>query len=145
MKRSSSFARFAVCTAIILFVMNRTQAQEAPPAAAPQGQSQTPAAAQSQKDTKKTDDDEDFFAPQPAPALPPGMTGSDPNDPRAKLSPGLYDAGEASMGMEHLLLLKKPDAFQLGTTDPNDPKVEKIVGQLGLGNNKKIPKPAHLL
>jgi hypothetical protein len=49
------------------------------------------------------------------------------------------------MGIEHLVLLKKPDAFQLGATDPDDPRVEKIVGQLGLGNNKKIPKPAHLL
>ncbi len=46
--------------------------------------------------------------------------------PRAKLTPGLYDAGETSMGIEHLLLLKKPDAFQLGSTDPDDPKVEKI-------------------
>ena len=54
------------------------------------------------------------FAPEPAPPLPPGMTGSDANDPRFKLTPGMYDAGEASMGMKHLLLLKKPDAFQLG-------------------------------
>ena len=38
------------------------------------------------------------FAPEPAPALPPGMTGSDANDPRAKLAPGLYDAGEAADG-----------------------------------------------
>src|SRR6202043_322010 len=36
-------------------------------------------------------------------------------------------------------------AFQLGATDPDDPKVEKVVGQLGMGNNKKIPKSAHLL
>jgi hypothetical protein len=43
------------------------------------------------------------------------MAGSDANDPRAKLAPGLYDAGETSMGIEHLLLLKKPDAFQLGS------------------------------
>ena len=73
------------------------------------------------------------------------MVGSDANDPRAKLSPGMYNAGETSMGLEHLLLLKKPDAFQLGATDPNDPKVETIVGRLGMGNNKKIPKSAHLL
>ncbi len=57
------------------------------------------------------------------------MTGSDADDPRAKLAPGLYDAGEASMGIEHLLLLKKPDAFQLGATDPDDPKVETMVAQ----------------
>ena len=43
------------------------------------------------------------------------MTGSDTNDPRAKLAPGLYNAGEAAMGIKHLQLVKKPDAFQLGT------------------------------
>src|SRR5215213_2517930 len=53
------------------------------------------------------------FAPESAPPLPAGMTGSDANDPRAKLSPGLYDAGEAAMGMKHIMLFKKPDAFQL--------------------------------
>src|ERR1041384_84929 len=54
------------------------------------------------------------FAPEPAPPLPAGMVGSDANDPRFKLSPGLYDAGETAMGIRHLMLLKKPDAFQLG-------------------------------
>ena len=42
------------------------------------------------------------------------MTGSDVNDPRAKLKPGMDDAGEAALGIKHLFLLKKPDAFQLG-------------------------------
>jgi len=73
------------------------------------------------------------------------MTGSDANDPRYKLTPGLYDAGEASMGMKHLLLLKKPDAFQLGTTDPDDPKVQKTLGLLGMGNASKAPKPLQLV
>jgi hypothetical protein len=73
------------------------------------------------------------------------MVGSDANDPRAKLSPGLYSAGEASMGIKHLLLFKKPDAFQLGAIDPDDPKVQKMVGQMGMGNNPKIPKWAHVL
>ncbi|MGE5205668.1 MAG: LVIVD repeat-containing protein, partial [Chlamydiota bacterium] len=36
-------------------------------------------------------------------------------------------------------------AFQLGADNPDDPKVQKIVGQLGMGNNPKIPKSAHLL
>src|ERR1700675_4770350 len=49
------------------------------------------------------------FAPEPAPPLPAGMSGSDVNDPRFNLTPGLYDAGETSMGMKHILLLKKPD------------------------------------
>src|SRR5262249_54592409 len=80
-----------------------------------------------------------------APVLPPGMTGGDTNDPRAKLTPGLYDAGEASVGMKHLLLLKKPDAFQLGASDPDDPKVEKMLGQLGASNISKIPKAMRLV
>jgi hypothetical protein len=73
------------------------------------------------------------------------MMGSDANDPRAKLKAGMYDAGEASMGLKHLLLLKKPDAFQLGATDPDDPKVQKTIGQLGIGNVAKLPKPLHLV
>ena len=55
------------------------------------------------------------------------MTGSDTNDPRTKLTPGFYDAGEAAMGLKHLMLVKKPDAFQLGVNDPNDPKVQKVL------------------
>jgi hypothetical protein len=145
MKRSPSLALCVVWVVLIsCFAMNQTQAQEAPPPAAPpQEQGQKPATPPSDKDAKGEADNP--FAPEPAPALPPGMTGSDANDPRAKLAPGLYDAGEASMGIEHLLLLKKPDAFQLGTTDPDDPKVEKVLGQLGMGNNKKIPKPVQLV
>ena len=147
MKRVPSLALCVVWIALVfLFYGNQMQAQESP-AAPPQEQGQKTAAPSSEKDVKGEADDEmkNLFAPEPAPTLPPGMTGSDANDPRAKLAPGLYDAGEASMGIEHLLLLKKPDAFQLGTTDPDDPKVEKIVGQLGMGNNKKLSKTAHLL
>jgi hypothetical protein len=83
--------------------------------------------------------------PQPAPTLPAGMTGSDANDPRAKLSPGLYDAGEAAMGMKHLTLLKKPDAFQLGTDDPDSPTVQKTLGLLGVGDTSQMPKPFQLV
>ena len=65
-----------------------------------------------QEPSKKEDEEEENpFAPQPAPVLPPGMTGSDVNDPRYKLTPGLYDAGEAAMGIKHLTLVKKPDAY----------------------------------
>src|SRR5918911_1848195 len=85
------------------------------------------------------------FAPESAPPLPAGMTGSDANDPRAKLSPGLYDAGETAMGMRHLLLLKKPDAFQLGSDDPADPKVQKTLGLLGIADPSKMPKPRQLV
>jgi hypothetical protein len=81
-----------------------------------------------------------------APPLPDGMTGSDVNDPRFKLSPGLYDAGEAAMGMKHLLLLKKPDAFQLGSDDPDSPVVQKtLTTVLGIGDSSKIPKPLQLV
>jgi hypothetical protein len=85
------------------------------------------------------------FAPESAPPLPAGMKGSNANDPRAKLSPGLYDAGEVAMGMKHVMLLKKPDAFQLGSDDPSNPKVQKTLGQLGVGDTSKMPKPLQLV
>lgn len=77
-------------------------------------------------------------APESAPPLPAGMTGSDTNDPRFKLTPGLWDAGEAALGMKHLMLLRKPDAFQLGI-DPNDPKVTKALTALGVPEGAQIP------
>ena len=80
----------------------------------------------------------DPFAPEPAAPLPAGMTGSDASDPRATLAPGMYDAAETSMGIKHLLLLKKPDAFQLGTADPADPKVKKTLGLLGIGDTSTM-------
>src|SRR2546423_6626748 len=108
---------------------------------------QTPSASPSPEATKTPDKqaEADPFAPEPASPLPAGMTGSDANDPRAKLTPGLYDAGEAAMGMKHLMLVKKPDAFQLGVADPDDPKVQKTLGQLGVSNIPKIPKPMQLV
>jgi hypothetical protein len=109
---------------------------------------QEPAPAPSKQEPAKQEsaDDEDSnpFAPEPAKPLPPGMSGSDASDPRAKLAPGLYDAGEAAVGLRHVGLLKKPDAFQLGASDPDDPKVQKTIGQLGIGNMSKIPKEMHL-
>jgi hypothetical protein len=86
------------------------------------------------------------FAPQPAPPLPAGMTGSDVNDPRAKLSPGMYDAGEAAMGIKHLMLLKKPDTFDLGSNDPNDPKVNKtLTTVIGIADPSKMPGATKLV
>ncbi|MBK9530181.1 MAG: hypothetical protein IPO41_18195 [Acidobacteria bacterium] len=72
------------------------------------------------------------------PATPPGMTGSNANDPRSKLTPGLWDASEASMGIKHISLLRKPDAFQLGI-DPNSPKVDKALTALGVPPGAQIP------
>ena len=84
--------------------------------------------------------------PPSAPPLPAGMTGSDATDPRSKLSPGLYDAGEAAMGMKHLLLLKKPDAFQLGSDDPDSAVVQKTLGTaIGIADTSKMPKPLQLV
>ncbi|MBA2379994.1 MAG: hypothetical protein H0V76_10530, partial [Blastocatellia bacterium] len=82
--------------------------------------------------------------PSPSPAMPPGMKGADVNDPRAKLSPGLYDAGEAAMGLRHLLLLKKPEAFQLGTNDPNAPRVLSTLESLGIPDATKVPEASRM-
>jgi len=110
-----------------------------------QGAGQTPPKQDPPKQENAEPEDNPFSL-TPAPPLPPGMTGSDVNDPRAKLTPGLYDASEASMGLKHLLLFKKPDAFQLGSSDPDDPKVQKTLGQLGMGGMvAKIPKPIQLV
>lgn len=76
--------------------------------------------------------------PAPAPTMPPGMKGADANDPRAKLSAGLFDAGETSKGIKLVTLLKKPENFQLGV-DPNSPKIDKALTSLGVGNPSQIP------
>src|SRR5262245_8755186 len=104
---------------------------------------EAPKAADAKPDQKKAE--QDPFAPEQAPPLPPGMTGSDVNDPRAKLKPGMYDAGETSMGMKHLLLLKKPGPFQLDSADPDSPKVQTTLGSLGVTDTSKMPKPFQLV
>lgn len=76
--------------------------------------------------------------PAVAPTLPPGMTGSNASDPRARLTPGLFDAGEAAVGINHLSLIKKPAAFDLGV-DPDTPKVASALGSLGVPDPKMIP------
>src|SRR6187401_2522022 len=80
-----------------------------------------------------------------APALPAGMQGSNAGDPRSKLTPGIYDAGESSVGLKHVALYKKPDAFQLGTTDTTNAKVQGALGALGVGDASKIPAPMQLV
>ena len=85
---------------------------------------------------------QDPGAPKP---LPPGMKGSNPDDPRSKLTPGLYDAGEAAQGMKHVGLIKKPDAFQLGTDNADDPKVKTMLGNMGVGDPSQMPKPFQLM
>lgn len=82
---------------------------------------------------------------EPAPKLPAGMKGSNANDPRAKLSPGLYDAGETAFGIKHLQLFKKPQAFQLGSDDPESENVKKTLGTLGVADASQIPAPYRLV
>ena len=146
MNRVPSFAfRVAVAAILLSFGVSRLQAQAPTTSPSPAPQVQTPSPSPTPSAKEPEDEDKNPFAPEPAPTLPPGMTGSDVNDPRFKLTPGLYDAGEASMGMKHLQLVKKPDAFQLGTADPDDPKVQKTLGQLGMGGASRMPKPLQLV
>jgi hypothetical protein len=112
-------------------------------------QAQTPSPQEAPKEANAKPDqkkaEENPFAPEPAPPLPAGMTGSDANDPRAKLAPGLYDAGEISKSLKRLLLLKKPGPFHLDTADPNNPSVQKTLDLLGVPDTSKMPKPFQLV
>src|SRR5580693_3725750 len=152
MTRVSNLMLPVALTALIFFFgVSRTPAQQQTPAGQapmqePKAAGEAHATAPATPPAEEPAEEENHFAPEPAPVLPPGMAGSDASDPRAKLAPGLYDAGETSMGIKHLLLLKKPDAFQLGATDPDDPKVAKTIGQLGLPIPlSKIPKPLQIV
>ncbi len=131
-----------VAAIFLCSVTGSAQNQSQPPAAqTPAPNAQAPAKAPEAEKEEQGNP----FAPEPAPALPPGMQGSDTNDPRYKLSPGLMNAGEAAMGMKHLLLVPKPQAFQLGTNDADDPKVQTTISQLGVGNLAKAPKSLQLV
>jgi hypothetical protein len=144
MNRLTSLTMKALlCAALLGTGGVRLDAQNPAPSTPPAAQK--PADANKDADKNKEDDeDENPFAPEPAPALPPGMKGSDASDPRAKLKPGLYDSGETSKGMKHLALIKKPEAFQLGTSDPEAAKVKKVMDQMGI-NDPKIPKEMNLV
>jgi len=136
MNRVHNFAVFAVSFLLLSLIAVEVRAQTPP--------TQEPAkAADAKTEQKKAQDDP--FAIEPAPPLPAGMTGADGNDTRARLKPGMYDAGEASMGMKHILLLKKPGPFQLGADDPSDPKVQTTLGALGIPNTAAIPKPFQMV
>jgi hypothetical protein len=124
--------RFLIASVLLCFAFSLTHAQTPSPSPSPE--------------TKATpEEEENPFAVEAAPPLPAGMTGSDQTDPRFKLTPGMYNAGEAAMGLKHLILIKKPDAFQLGTTDPDSPKVEKTLGLIGVGDSAKMDKPLKLV
>ena len=141
MNRVDNIAFRLLATSILLCACFAATTPAQTPAASPE-----PAKAPDTKSTKK-DEKRSPFSPEPAPPLPPGMTGSDTNDPRAKLKPGFYDAGEAAMGIKHVMLVKKPDAFQLGVDNPNDPKVQRVLGLLGNSSTEtaKMPKGQQLV
>jgi hypothetical protein len=131
MKHLFVTALHSLAIALLLWFAVPTQAQE-------------PAKATDAKTEQKKAQD-DPFALEKAPPLPAGMTGSDANDPRAKLTPGLYDAGETAKGLKHLMLFKKPGAFQLGSDDADHPKVQKTLGAMGVADIAKMPKPTQLV
>jgi hypothetical protein len=112
--------------ACLLFLMGGAQGQD--PGAKPSEEQQQKQAAN------------DPFTPEPAPPLPAGMTGSDTSDPRYGLKAGLYNAEAVARGLRHISLLKKPDAFQLEATTPDDPKVARTLGMLGVANPGEMPK-----
>ena len=108
-------------------------------------QAQTPPAQDPAKAAEQKKAEPEMPGVEKAPPLPAGMTGSDASDPRFNLKPGLYDAGEISKGLRHIQLLKKPDAFQLGSDDADDPKVKKTLGSIGMPDTPMIPKPVKLV
>ncbi len=108
-------------------------------------QAQTPPAQEPTKATEQKKAQDDSVALEPAPPLPAGMTGADANDPRFKLKPGLYDAEAIAKGMKHLMLFKKPSAFQLGSDDAESRKVQQTVGAMGVADSAKMSKPDRLV
>ncbi len=58
-----------------------------------------------------------------------------PNDPRAQLTPGLHNAGEAAFGMVRLASLSKPDAFTPPPPAPGADPRAAVRAQLGFANS----------
>ena len=95
-------AGVAVAAILLCSRVNGMQVKSPASPAAPQ------TAAPAQEEPAQQDEDQNPFMPEPAGPLPAGMTGSDANDPRANLTPGLYDAGETSMGLKPIFSAKEP-------------------------------------
>ncbi|MDX6613973.1 MAG: hypothetical protein QOD75_3159 [Blastocatellia bacterium] len=136
--QTASFRLFVASLLFCFCFVIRSQAQTPAPSPSPESK---PAEAK----PANQEEGGNPFAPEPAAPLPAGMTGSDANDPRAKLAPGMYDAAETSMGLKHVMLFKKPDAFQLGSDDPDSPNVNKSLSLIGVGDPSKLPKPLKLV
>lgn len=56
-------------------------------------------------------------------------------DPREGLKAGMFDAGEAALGMEHIDFLKKPEAFTAPPAKPEDGPMQKLLAQLVFANS----------
>ncbi|HKR26566.1 MAG TPA: hypothetical protein VJS11_03890, partial [Acidobacteriaceae bacterium] len=56
-------------------------------------------------------------------------------DPRIGLKAGMFDAGEASLGLEHIDFLKKPQAFTAPPLKPGDGPMQKLLAQLVFANS----------
>src|SRR5262245_53328554 len=103
MNRSSkSVFHLWLAAMVLACVAGGVKAQQAPTPATPEQQKQAEKPQQDQEKDKDADDDDEGknpFAPEPPQPLPLGTTGSDTHDPRYSLTPGLYNAGETSMGI----------------------------------------------
>ncbi|MBC8030186.1 MAG: hypothetical protein H7Z16_08750, partial [Pyrinomonadaceae bacterium] len=140
---TKAFRLFVASLLFCLCFAMRIQAQTPPPSPTPSTSPESAKPAETKPTNKEAE--QNPFAPEPAAPLPAGMTGSDANDPRTKLAPGMYDAAETAMGLKHVVLIKKPDAFQLDAANPDDPKVQKTLGLLGVGDTSKMSKPVQLV
>lgn len=56
-------------------------------------------------------------------------------DPRVGLKAGMFDAGEAALGMEHIDFLKKPAAFTASPVKPDDGPMQRLLAQLVFANS----------
>lgn len=67
--------------------------------------------------------------------VPRGTDLAKPADPREGLRAGMFDAGEATLGMEHIDFLKKPKAFTPPPPKPDDGPMAKLLAQLVFANS----------
>jgi hypothetical protein len=47
--------------------------------------------------------------------------------------------------LKHVAFVKKPDTFQITATSSDDPQVQKTLGQLGVSDTSKMPKPLQMV
>jgi hypothetical protein len=74
-------------------------------------------------------------SPSVAPASGSGGSSATPADPREGLKAGMYDAGEAALGIDHIDFLKKPEVFQAPPPKPTDGPFAKLLSALSFANS----------